>query len=600
MDPISLQNSTTSNLLRISGLASGIDTDSIVKQLMTAASQPLYKLEQQKQWLQWQQEDLQDINTKLLSLRDNTLFKMKLQGTYLAKTVSSNTSIATATAGVNAVNGTYTLEVKTLASAATSASTTTIGAYTKNSDGSVTYSSLVDSDVTIKLNNVSIPIKAGSTINDIVSKINSYKNDTGVSATYDTTTDRLFLITNSTGSNAKIDFSNTDSTGLNFLTSKLKLAFNSTSFTGTSSYTAYNGTGTNIIINGTQINITNGEDINSIISDINNNVSSVNATVDSNGVITISSKNSSQVSISGDYNFLVNNLHLNPSPILSQGTDASFSFNGVNITTSTNNVTVAGININLVGTNPGNPITLSVQTDTDTIYNSIKSFVDAYNDVITQINSKLTEERYYDYKPLTDAQKEQMKDSDITLWEQKARSGDLNGNSTLTSIYYNMRNAISGTVTASDGTKMTLSSIGITTGQWYEGGKLYIDDTKLKDAIQKNPQEVMDLFTKLTESPTDVNATPGSSQNDGIAARLYYIVNNGINSITQEAGGGQYQLYDNSFLGQQINDLNQRMSDMQDHLNTLEQQYYNQFTQLEIYMAQMNSQSQWLSQQLGG
>ncbi|MDI3311028.1 MAG: flagellar filament capping protein FliD, partial [Thermoanaerobacterium sp.] len=176
---------------------------------------------------------------------------------------------------------------------------------------------------------------------------------------------------------------------------------------------------------------------------------------------------------------------------------------------------------------------------------------------------------------------------------------DLSGNDTLTSIYYNMRNAISGTVTASDGTQMTLSSIGITTGQWYEGGKLYIDDTKLKDAIQKNPQEVMDLFTKI-DSATELNATPGSSQNDGIAARLYYIVNNGINSITQEAGGGQYQLYDNSFLGQQINDINQRMSDMQDQLNTLEQQYYDQFTQLETYMAQMNSQSQWLSQQLNG
>ncbi|MDK2806672.1 MAG: flagellar hook-associated protein 2 [Thermoanaerobacterium sp.] len=595
MDPISLQNSTTSNLLRISGLASGIDTDSIVKQLMQAASQPLDELSQQKQWLQWQQEDLQDINTKLLSLRDNTLFKMKLQGTYLAKTVSSNTSIATATAGVNAVNGTYTLNVNQLATGATSASTSAIGAYVKNADGSVTYSSLVDSDVTIKLNNVSIPIKAGSTINDIVSKINSYKNDTGVSATYDTTTDRLFLITNSTGSNAKIDFSNTDSTGLNFLTSKLKLAFNSTSFTGTSSYTAYNGTGTSIIINGTQINITSTDTIDDIVKKINN-ASSVTA-INNNGIITISGTNSSQVSISGDYNFLVNNLHLNPSPILSQGTDASFSFNGVNITTSSNNVTVAGINVNLTGTGI---TTLSVQTDTDTIYNSIKSFVDAYNDVITQINSKLTEERYYDYKPLTDAQKEQMKDSDITLWEQKARSGDLNGNSTLTSIYYSMRNAISGTVIATDGTKMTLSSIGITTGQWYEGGKLYIDDTKLKDAIQKNPQEVMDLFTRITESTTDVNAKIGSSQNDGIAARLYYIVNNGINSITKEAGGGQYQLYDNSFLGQQINDLNQRMSDMQDHLNTLEQQYYNQFTQLETYMAQMNSQSQWLSQQLSG
>ncbi|ORX24515.1 flagellar hook protein FliD [Thermoanaerobacterium sp. PSU-2] len=593
MDPITMQNSTTSNLLRISGLASGINTDQIVSQLMQAASQPLYQLEQQKQWLQWQQQDLQDINTKLLTLRDNTLFSMKLQGTYLAKTVSSNTSIATATAGVNAVNGTYQLTVNQLATGATSASTAAIGAYTKNSDGSVTYNPLISSDVTIRLNNNSITFKAGSTINDIVSTINSVSSTTHVNATYDTTTDRLFLITNSTGSSSKIDFSGTDSTGLTFLTSTLKLGFNSSSYTGTAAYTTYTGSGTSISINGTQINISTNEDINSIISDINNNVSSVNASVDSNGVITISSKNGSQVSISGDYDFLLNNLHLP----FSQGTDASFSFNGVNMTTSTNNVSVAGININLTGIGS---TTLSVQTDTDTIYNSIKSFVDAYNDVITTINSKLTEQRYYDYQPLTDDQKKQMTQDDITAWQQKARSGDLSGNDNLTSIYYSMRNAISGTVTATDGTQMTLSSIGITTGQWYEGGKLYIDDTKLKNAIQNNPQEVMDLFTKITESTTDVNATPGSSSNDGIAARLYYIVNNGINSITQEAGGGQYQLYDNSFLGQQINDINQRMSDMQDQLNTLEQQYYDQFTQLETYMSQMNSQSQWLSQQLNG
>lgn len=506
MDPISLQNSTTSNLLRISGLASGIDTDSIVKQLMQAASQPLDELSQQKQWLQWQQEDLQDINTKLLSLRDNTLFKMKLQGTYLAKTVSSNTSIATATAGVNAVNGTYTLEVKNLASAATATSQNII-----NSSDIINNTG---SDITLTISNgdantsATITIKNGQTINDLVTAINSVSNTTHINASYDSNLGRLYLVSSTTGSNSKINISESDTS--NTILTKLNL-------------------------------------------------------------------------------------------YIQNGNNADFIFNGVEIkNSSTNNVTVAGININLVGTNPGNPINLSVQTDTDTIYNSIKSFVDAYNDVITQINSKLTEERYYDYKPLTDAQKEQMKDSDITLWEQKARSGDLNGNSTLTSIYYSMRNAISGTVIATDGTKMTLSSIGITTGQWYEGGKLYIDDTKLKDAIQKNPQEVMDLFTRITESTTDVNAKIGSSQNDGIAARLYYIVNNGINSITKEAGGGQYQLYDNSFLGQQINDLNQRMSDMQDHLNTLEQQYYNQFTQLEIYMAQMNSQSQWLSQQLSG
>ncbi|HHV73361.1 MAG TPA: flagellar filament capping protein FliD [Thermoanaerobacterium sp.] len=503
MDPITMQNSTTSNLLRISGLASGINTDQIVSQLMQAASQPLYQLEQQKQWLQWQQQDLQDINTKLLTLRDNTLFSMKLQGTYLAKTVSSNTSIATATAGVNAVNGTYQLTVKTLASAATATSQNTINSGDVIND--------TGNDITLTISNgdanssATITIKSGQTINDLVTAINSVSNTTHINATYDSNLGRLFLVSSTTGSNSQINISESDTS--NTILTKLNL-------------------------------------------------------------------------------------------YIQNGNNADFIFNNVEITNSTsNNVTVAGINVNLTGIGS---TTLSVQTDTDTIYNSIKSFVDAYNDVITTINSKLTEQRYYDYQPLTDDQKKQMTQDDITAWQQKARSGDLSGNDNLTSIYYSMRNAISGTVTATDGTQMTLSSIGITTGQWYEGGKLYIDDTKLKNAIQNNPQEVMDLFTKITESTTDVNATPGSSSNDGIAARLYYIVNNGINSITQEAGGGQYQLYDNSFLGQQINDINQRMSDMQDQLNTLEQQYYDQFTQLETYMSQMNSQSQWLSQQLNG
>lgn len=501
MDPISMQSYNTSNLLRVSGLASGLDTESMVKQLMQAASIPLDKLSQQKQWLQWQQEDLKDINTQLLALRDNNLFKMKLQGTYLAKSVtSSNTAVATATAGSGAVNGTYTLTVKQLASAATA--TSSVISSTDNLNTTT-------QDITFTLSNgeintsATIRIKPGATINDVVTAINDATSTTHISATYDSNLGRLFLISNTTGLKSQINFSNDTSS---FITNTLKL---------------------------------------SII----------------------------------------------------QGKDAQFtlndtSTNAIVYSENTNNFQLLGINVNLIGTGT---TTLSVQNDTDTIYNTIKSFVDSYNNIITKINTKLSEKRYYDYPPLTDAQKQAMKDNDITLWEQKARSGDLNGNDSLTSIYYSLRNVISGTVTASDGKSVTLSSIGITTGQWYEGGKLYIDETKLKDAIQNNPQEVMDLFTKVTDS-----TKPGANSTDGIASRLYYAVNNGIDLITNEAGGGQYQLYDNSFIGQQIRELDQRMADMQDHLNTLEQQYYAQFTQLETYIGQMNSQSQWLSRQLGG
>jgi flagellar hook-associated protein 2 len=72
-----------------------------------------------------------------------------------------------------------------------------------------------------------------------------------------------------------------------------------------------------------------------------------------------------------------------------------------------------------------------------------------------------------------------------------------------------------------------------------------------------------------------------------------------MDSITDKAGGGDYQLYDNSLLGKQVRDINDRISIMEDQLKSIEDRYYRQFTQMEQAIAAMNQQSMWLSQQLG-
>ena len=66
---------------------------------------------------------------------------------------------------------------------------------------------------------------------------------------------------------------------------------------------------------------------------------------------------------------------------------------------------------------------IDIQTDTDTIVNNIKAFVDLYNEVLTALDSKITEPRYRDYQPLTSEEKDAMKEADIEKWEEKARSG---------------------------------------------------------------------------------------------------------------------------------------------------------------------------------
>ncbi len=102
----------------MSGLASGIDVDSIVKKLMDAEAIPLDKMKQSQQQLEWQRDDYRSMNTSLLDLK-NSAFDMKLQGSYLTKkAASSNEGVVTATAGTSAGNSTYTMSNITMATAA--------------------------------------------------------------------------------------------------------------------------------------------------------------------------------------------------------------------------------------------------------------------------------------------------------------------------------------------------------------------------------------------------------------------------------------------------------------------------------------------------
>src|SRR5690606_25858712 len=106
--------------MRIGGLASGMDIDSIVKDLMRAERMPLDKLKQKKQILEWQRDDYRAINTQLLSFRDK-LAQLKLTSNYRARTTSSsNDAYVSATATSGASQASYSIsEVTQLASAAT-------------------------------------------------------------------------------------------------------------------------------------------------------------------------------------------------------------------------------------------------------------------------------------------------------------------------------------------------------------------------------------------------------------------------------------------------------------------------------------------------
>lgn len=278
-----------------------------------------------------------------------------------------------------------------------------------------------------------------------------------------------------------------------------------------------------------------------------------------------------------------------------EGNDAVFSINGLATTRKENSFNINGVSFTLKSTSE-TPVDVTISQDTDSIFDSIKAFVDKYNEIAGNINTKLSEKRDRDYAPLTDAQKESMKDDDITLWESKAKSGLLNGDPLLSRIVNRMRTSLYDQVSGTANPNYNrLSSIGITTCVYYqEKGKLVIDEAKLKTAISENPEEVIELFTKVS---TATDATQ-KYQESGLIERLYTNVSNAVKDLITKAGQDNgYLLYDNSTLGQDMRRLESQISLVEDRLEDKETNYYKKFSALETAINKMNAQSAWLSQQ---
>ncbi|WP_062354167.1 flagellar filament capping protein FliD [Bacillus kwashiorkori] len=119
-------------VMRVTGLASGMNIDEIVTNLMKAESVPLNKYKQEKQVLEWQRDSYREINTLMLNFRSE-LTSMRLTSYYRTRTATStNEKLVSATASSGAGVGSYTIsKVKQLATAATKVNA---GAISKSAD----------------------------------------------------------------------------------------------------------------------------------------------------------------------------------------------------------------------------------------------------------------------------------------------------------------------------------------------------------------------------------------------------------------------------------------------------------------------------------
>lgn len=486
--------------MRTYGLSgSGMDVDQMVKDMMKAKRASYDKVWQKKTQLEWKKADYNTMYTTLREFRNTTAFNYKMQSTLVPKKISSSAeSTVTATANADAANVSHSIKVTQLAEGARLTSSESLSSSTSK-DSLMSQFGLADTTYNITLNDgttsKTISMDTKKTINDFVSSINNA--GLTIKANYDANLDRFFLYSTGSGSEAKIDFSDTNTEGLTFINTALKLA-NSAS-----------------------------------------------------------------------------------------GSDAKFDLDGMkDLTKNSNTFTISGVAYNLKSIGEANVV---VSADNDKAISNVKAFVDSYNATLEKINGELKEEKYSTYAPLTSEQKSAMKDSEITDWEKRAKSGMLRRDSILQDTLNKLRSDISTPISGLAGKFNSLSSIGVTTGDYTEGGKLYLDETKLKTALEEDPDVVSKLFS-----------TSGVSQDkQGVAIRFYDTLKNSMDKIAT-VGGYSSTIDDDSKSGlaKQIMRYNTDLTNMTGRFKTIEDRYYKQFNAMETALSQLNQQSSWLSQQL--
>lgn len=263
-----------------------------------------------------------------------------------------------------------------------------------------------------------------------------------------------------------------------------------------------------------------------------------------------------------------------------KGQDAEVIVDGIKAKISSNDVNMNGISFTINST--GN-VNISSTIDVDGTFNKIKDFVDDYNKLIDTFNKAVTEARpksdsYSYYEPMTDDEKKGLSEDEIKKYEEQAKKGFLYRSEHLDKFLGNMRENVYKSVDIG-GKSISLYEIGITTSSDYtSGGKLEIDEQKLKKALSERSGDVKKLFT--------------DSQN-GIAAKISKDIDDAIGTkgyLTQKAGIQGTISDKNNDLTKEIEEISKRLSEESKRLYNKENYYFNLFSKMEQAMNQQNSQ----------
>ncbi len=498
--------------IRITGMNSGLDTESIITALTQTKQDRLDTAKNDQKKLTWKQDIWKDLNKKVQAFYNGTLSTMRFSNAYSKKTTTaSNSSAVSVITGEGAMDAIQTLDINKLSKAAyLTGQEVKIGDEKAKKTATIDELGLSDGDkleFTIGGNSndkISVELKEGDTIDSILTKLKgaeSSDSHTKLNFNYDENNGRFFVSSKTAGAAASFDM--VESAAM----TRLGLAKTETG----SNYVA--GSSAEIVLNGETY------------------------TSESN----------------------------------------TFEINGLTITAN----------------EEAKGISLSTKQDTSGIYDNIKKMLKEYNDLMKEFATLYNADNASKYKMLTDAQKEEMSDTEVKDWETKIKTGLLSGDETVGNIRNAMKNAMSSsyTLTTKDGTSQlfSLGNFGIATGSFFateenERDMFHIDGDKddsltsgntdlLSKMINTDPQLVTDFFSQLSKD-------------------LY-------GNISELMKGTKYRtsftIYEDKLMASQYSSYNTKINKAQEDLTAAQDKLYRKYSKMETALSKINSNSSSLS-----
>lgn len=567
--------------MRVSGINSGLDTDSIVQELVSAYNTKTEKYQKEQTKLSWKQEIWKGLNTKVYSLYNN-VGKLRFSSAYSTKkTTSSDTTKATVSASSNAVNGTQKLHVLATAQSG----------YLTGGKLSLR-EEVTDTDGTTKLQDVKGTVKAetklreigftgdeaslninttdeegnavtktvslikDSTIQDVVNAL----KDNGLNASFDANNGRIFVSSKNTGKAA--DFS------LSSATTKLVEKKDA---------------------DGNVIKDSNGKpEMESVALSAEEQAASKKLI----GLLGLDTDSS--------------NTYGNKAAKI-DGRDAVIALNGVKYTNTTNDFAINGLNISVNGVtddvadpdstdlsslNDSTAISINTTTDSQGIYDTVKDFLTEYNNIINEITKLYNADSAGSYEPLTDDEKDKMSDTEIEKWETKIKDSLLRRDSSLSSVMNAMMTSMSQPIEI-NGKSYSLSSFGIQTLGFLnaaenEQNAYHIDGDEDDENTSGNQDKLMAAITSDPDTVIEFMKQ--------LSTNLYKSIDDQMQSNDLRS---RYKIYNDKEMDKQYTNLTKTIKEWESKVSDKEDYYYKQFSNMETALAKLQSQTSSISSMLG-